>query len=97
LIASAPVAHADETCARADGVLRYLHVASTEHLTAMHVGDRTSESIDAGGIWPSFDGVLVRDGYGGYTSPVNGGVLPPLPIAASAGWVSRHPRLSPTA
>jgi transposase len=66
LIASAPVAHADETCARADGALRYLHVASTEHLTAMHVGDRTSESIDAGGIWPCFDGVLVRDGYGGY-------------------------------
>ena len=35
LIASAPVAHADETCARAEGALRYLHVAGTEHLTAM--------------------------------------------------------------
>lgn len=66
LIASAPVAHADETCARAAGALRYLHVACTEHLTAMHVGDRTKESIDAGGIWPAFDGVLVRDGYAGY-------------------------------
>lgn len=67
LIAAAPVAHADETCARADGKLRYLHVACTEYLTAMHVGDRTKASIDAGGIWPAFDGVLVRDGYNGYT------------------------------
>jgi transposase len=67
LIASAPVAHADETCARAGGALRYLHVACTPHLTAMHVGNRTKEAIDAGGVWPAFDGVLVRDGYGGYT------------------------------
>ncbi|MGW3626440.1 IS66 family transposase [Streptomyces sp. NPDC000880] len=37
LIASAPVAHADETCARAAGAPRYLHVACTPHLTAMHV------------------------------------------------------------
>jgi transposase len=42
-------------------------VACTEFLTAMHIGDRTKESIDAGGIWPAFDGVLVRDGYSGYT------------------------------
>jgi transposase len=67
LIATAPVAHADETTARAQGALRYLHVACTGHLTAMHVGDRSAEAIDAGGIWPSFTGVLVRDGYAGYT------------------------------
>jgi transposase len=67
LIAAAPVAHADETCARAGGALRYLHVACTEYLTAMHVGKRTREAIDEGGIWPAFDGVLVRDGYAGYT------------------------------
>lgn len=66
LIASALIAHADETCARAEGALRYLHVACTGHLTAMHVGDRTMEAIDAGGIWPAFDGILVRDGYSGY-------------------------------
>lgn len=66
LIASAPVAHADETCARAEGALRYLHVACTEYLTAMHVADRSKEAIDAGGVWPAFDGVLVRDGYAGY-------------------------------
>jgi transposase len=66
LIAAAPVAHADETTARADGALRYLHVAATEHLTVMHVGGRDTGAIDAGGIWPVFTGVLVRDGYAGY-------------------------------
>jgi len=30
------------------------------------VGDRTAAAIDAGGVWPAFTGVLVRDGYGGY-------------------------------
>lgn len=67
LIAAAPVAHADETTARAAGKNVYLHVACTEYLTAMHTGDRTMEAIDAGEIWPAFDGILVRDGYGGYT------------------------------
>lgn len=66
LIASAPVAHADETTARAAGSLRYLHVAATAHLTALHVGDRSADAIDAGGVWESFAGVLVRDGYAGY-------------------------------
>jgi len=66
LIATAPVAHADETTARAAGSLRYLHVACTEHLTAMHVGDRSAETIDAGMVWTGFAGVLVRDGYAGY-------------------------------
>jgi transposase len=66
LIAGAPVAHADETTARAASVLAYLHVACTEYLTVMHVGDRTRDTIDAGGVWPAFTGVLVRDGYAGY-------------------------------
>src|SRR5262249_22066365 len=66
LIAAAAVAHADETTARADGRLRYLHVACTDYLTVMHVGDRSAEAIDDGGVWPGFTGVLVRDGYVGY-------------------------------
>ena len=66
LIAAAPVAHADETTARAAGTLTYLHVACTRFLTAMHVGDRSRDTIDAAGIWPAFTGVLVRDGYAGY-------------------------------
>ncbi|MGH2670471.1 MAG: IS66 family transposase, partial [bacterium] len=46
LIAAAPVAHADETTARAAGALTYLHVACTQFLTVMHVGDRTGDTID---------------------------------------------------
>jgi len=67
LIAAAPVAHADETTARADGALHYVHVAATDYLTVPHTGDRTAAAIDAGGIWPAFTGVLMRDGYNGYT------------------------------
>jgi transposase len=60
------VLHADETPARAAGRLRYVHVACTEFLTAMHAGDRTSEAIDSGGILPGYSGTIVRDGYKGY-------------------------------
>jgi transposase len=66
LVASAPVAHEDETCARAQGAVRCLHVACTEYLTATHVGKGVGEAIDAGGVRLAFDGVLVRDGYTGY-------------------------------
>jgi transposase len=34
-------------------------------LTVRHVGDRGKDTIDAGGVWPTFTGVLVRDGYAG--------------------------------
>ena len=66
LLVSAPVLHADETPGRAAGALAYVHVACTEYLTLMHVGDRTKETIDAGGVLAEFTGVLVRDGYAGY-------------------------------
>ena len=66
LLHAAPVLYADETPARAAGKLRYVHVACTEFLTAMHTGDRTSEAIDAGGILPGYAGTIVRDGYKGY-------------------------------
>lgn len=61
-----PVRIGPETVARAVGALAYVHVACTEYLTLMHVGDRTKETIDAGGVLPEFTGVLVRDGYAGY-------------------------------
>jgi len=67
LIAGAPVVHADETFTRTAGATRFLHVAATEHLTVMHTGDRSARAIDAGGILPHLTGVLVRDGYAGYT------------------------------
>jgi transposase len=67
LLALAPVLHVDETPGRAAGALSYVHVAGTEYLTLMHVGDRSAATIDAGGVLPEFSGVLVRDGYAGYT------------------------------
>jgi transposase len=56
LLHAAPVLYAAETPARAARNLRYVHVACTEFLTAMHTGDRTSEAIDAGGILPRLRG-----------------------------------------
>ena len=67
LLRTAPVLHADETTGRAAGALAYVHVACTEYLTLMHVGGRTCEDIDAGGVLPEFTGILMRDGYFGYT------------------------------
>jgi transposase len=66
LLTNAPVLHADETPGRAAGSLSYVHVACTEYLTLMHVGDRSAATIDAGGVLAEFTGVLVRDGYAGY-------------------------------
>jgi len=65
LLAGAPVLHADETPGRAAGSLAYVHVACTDYLTLMHVGDRSARTIDAG-VLAEFTGVLVRDGYAGY-------------------------------
>jgi transposase len=66
LLASAPLLHADETPGRAAGALSYVHVACTDYLTLMHVGDRCAATIDAGGVLADFTGVLMRDGYAGY-------------------------------
>jgi transposase len=66
LLVTAPVLYADETPCRAAGKLRYVHVACTGFLTAMHTGDRTSAAIDSGGILPGYAGTIVRDGYKGY-------------------------------
>jgi transposase len=46
------VPYADETPARADGRLRYVHVARTEFLTALHTGGRSATAIDAGEVLP---------------------------------------------
>jgi transposase len=67
LLATAPVLHADETIGRAAGELSWVHVACTEYLTLMHVGGRSADDIDAGGVLKEFTGTLMRDGYAGYT------------------------------
>jgi transposase len=66
LLKSAPAVHADETPARAAGGTRYVHLACTRYLTCMHTGDRSADAIDAGGVLPGYEGVIVRDGYAGY-------------------------------
>jgi transposase len=66
LLRSAGVLYADETPARAAGGLRYVHIACTEFLTALHTGGRSAEDIDAGGVLPGYAGTIVRDGYAGY-------------------------------
>ena len=43
-----------------------MHVACTQYLTLMHVGGRSSDDIDAGGVLPHFTGILIRDGYAGW-------------------------------
>ncbi len=67
LLSGAPVVHADETFTRTRARTVFLHVASTAHLTLMHTGDRSAATIDAGQVLPHLSGVLVRDGYAGYT------------------------------
>jgi transposase len=66
LLRQAGVLYADETPARAAAGLRYVHVACTPHLTALHTGDRTAAAIDAGAVLPGYAGTIVRDGYSGY-------------------------------
>ena len=67
LLREAGVLYADETPARAAGHLEYVHVACTGYLTAMHTGGRSAADIDAGGILDGYGGVIVRDGYAGYS------------------------------
>ena len=66
LLRAVGVLHVDETPARADGGLEYVHVAATEFLTAMHTGGRSKADIDAGKVLPGYTGTIVRDGYAGY-------------------------------
>jgi transposase len=66
LLKTAAAVHADETPARAAGGTRYVHLACTRYLTCMHTGNRSAEAIDAGGVLPGYEGVIVRDGYAGY-------------------------------
>jgi transposase len=67
LLRQAGVLYADETPARAAGHLEYVHVACTGYLTAMHTGGRSAADIDAGGVLDGYGGVIVRDGYAGYS------------------------------
>jgi hypothetical protein len=67
LLRHAPAVHADETPARAAGGMRYVHLACTAYLALMHTGDRSADAIDAGHVLPGYAGIIVRDGYSGYS------------------------------
>jgi len=67
LLRTAPALNADETPARAAKSLAYVHVACTRYLTHLHVAGRSAQDIDAGGVLPGYAGVLMRDGYAGYS------------------------------
>jgi len=66
LLHAAGLLHVDETTARAEGGLAYLHVACNDDYTVMHTGGRSNDDIDAGGVLVDYAGIIVRDGYAGY-------------------------------
>ena len=66
LLHAAGLLHVDETTARVEGGLTYLHVACNDAYTVMHTGGRSNDDIDAGGVLVDYSGIIVRDGYAGY-------------------------------
>jgi transposase len=63
----APVAHFDETGARADGGLRWVHSAGTERLTLYRLHERRGvDGIDHLGVLTNFNGVAIHDGWATY-------------------------------
>lgn len=61
------VAHADETGINIDGKRRWLHCVSNENWTLLFPHEkRGSEAIDAFGVLPEFNGVLVHDHWKSY-------------------------------
>jgi len=71
-ITASPVAHFDETGARADGKLRWLFCASTERATFYSLHDRRGlDGLDHAGVLPNFSGVAVHDGFKPYRNYTN--------------------------
>jgi transposase len=63
-ICGSEVVHFDETGARVDGRLRWLHGASTQALTFFSINDsRGYEGINHGGVLPQFGGIAIHDGW----------------------------------
>ncbi len=66
-LAGAAVAHFDETGARVDARLRWVHVAASDTFTLYHLGSsRGRAAMDDAGVLPTFTGVAVHDGLATY-------------------------------
>jgi transposase len=95
---AARVAHFDETGARINGRLHWIHVAGTALYTLVTAHRRRGrEAMNAAGVLPGFRGVAVHDGwrsYRGYTDAAhalcNAHHLRELQAAAEAGHDWAH-------
>ena len=66
-LAASPVVHVDETGARAEGKLHWVHEATTRTLALYRLhAKRGKEGIDSLGVLPGFSGVAVHDGFTPY-------------------------------
>jgi len=64
---TAPVAHFDETGARVNDKLWWVHVACTGEATLYHrASGRGKDSINLGGVLPGFTGIGIHDGLTSY-------------------------------
>ena len=67
LLADAPSVHFDETGARVEGSLHWVHVASTSLLTLLDCHKRRGKvAIEAMGIMEKMSGVAIHDGWAPY-------------------------------
>ena len=66
-LAASPVVHVDETGARAQGRLHWVHEATSRTLTLYRLhAKRGKDGIDNLGVLPDFTGVAVHDGFTPY-------------------------------
>ncbi|MGW0771824.1 IS66 family transposase [Streptomyces sp. NPDC002676] len=67
-LATAPVAHADESGVRVAGKLHWLHVMCTQLVTFYGIhAQRGREAMNGLGVLPAFTGTLVTDALASYT------------------------------
>jgi transposase len=66
-VIASPVAHFDETGARAEGKLRWLFCSSTAHATFYSLHDKRGfDGLNHAGVLPNFRGIAVHDGFKPY-------------------------------
>jgi transposase len=107
-ITAAPVAHFDETGARAQGLLRWLFCASTDKATFYSLHDKRGfDGLNHAGVLPRFTGIAVHDGFKPYRRYTNAqhalcnvhhlrellGVIEQHPDDPQQAWAVRMDRL----